>query len=106
MVTVVTNQIRTSLFFNTTLGGVILPRYIFEPTSLNAIDIQVDLHDLLVITSAELRTVYPNDPAIVICDALKRKSGIARLTLRAIVVPGGTGRPLDVYNVHRSTAPW
>ena len=70
----------------------------------NAIDIRVDLHDLLVITSAELRTEYPNDPAIIICDALKCKSGIARLTLRAIVVPGGTGRPLDVYNVHRTTA--
>jgi hypothetical protein len=71
----------------------------------NAIDIRVDLHDLLVVTSAELRAEYPNDPAIIICDALKCKSGIARLTLRAIVVPGGTGlRPLDVYNVHRTAA--
>ena len=72
----------------------------------NAIDIWVDLHDLLVITSAELWTVYPNDPAIIICDALKCKSGIALLTLQAIVVPGGTGQPLDVYNIHRTTAAW
>ena len=72
----------------------------------NAIDILVDLHDLLVITSAELRTVYPNDPAIIISDALKCKSGIARLTLCTIVIPSGTGRSLDVYNVHRTTAAW
>ena len=104
MVTVVANKIRTSLFLDSTLRRVIPPRDILELPSANAMDVGVNLHNLLVITSAELWTVYPNDPAIVICDALKCQSGIARLTLCPIVIPGGTHRPLHVYNVHRSTA--
>ena len=91
MIPVVANKIRTSLFLDSTLRRVIPPRDILEPPSANVMDVGVNLHDLLVVTSAELWTVYPNDPGIIICDALKYKSGIARLTLCAIVVPSGTG---------------
>jgi hypothetical protein len=91
MISFVANKIRTLLFFDSAIICVIFPRDILEPSMPNAIDIRVNLHDLLVIISAKLRTVYPNDPAIIICDAFKCKSGIACLTLHAIVVPGGTG---------------
>jgi hypothetical protein len=100
MITVVANKIHTSLLFDSILSGVLAPQDIFEPPSANVMDVGVNLHYLLVVTSAELRTVHPNHPAIEIFDALKSKSGIAHLTLSAIVVPSRTGRPLDVYNVH------
>ena len=98
-------KICTSLFSNCTIAVIKLPRDILKPSSANLIDVGVNLHNLLVVASAELRTVYTDHPTIVICDALKCKSGIALLTLCTIAVPGGTGRPLDVNNVHRTAAP-
>jgi hypothetical protein len=105
MITVIADKIRTSLLFDSTRRGVIAPQDILEPPSANAMDVGVNLDDLLVITSPKLRTKYSNHPAIEIRDALKSKSWIARLPLCAIVVPGGAGRPLDMNNVHRTTAP-
>jgi hypothetical protein len=89
MVSIVTDQICTLLLLDSALIGVILPRNVFVPSSSNAMDIWVNLHDLLVVASAKLRTVYANNPAIIICDALKCMSGMACLTLRAIVAPVG-----------------
>lgn len=86
MVTNVTNQIHTLLLADSAVGGIILPGKVFEPSSPNAMDILVNLHNLLVIPSAKLWTVYPNDPAVIISNALKCEGGIACLTLRAIVV--------------------
>ena len=95
MITIIADKIRTSLLFDSTRTGVIAPQDILEPSSANAMDVGVNLDDLLVVTSPILRTKYSNHPVIEIRDALKSKSGIACLPLCAIVVPGGTGRPLD-----------
>jgi hypothetical protein len=67
------------------------------------IDVWVNLHNFFVIPSAKIWPVYPNYPAVKIGDALKCKSGIASLSL--IVIPGRTGRTLDVHNVHQTATP-
>jgi hypothetical protein len=105
MVTIVTNQIRTLILLDSALHGVILPPKILESSSLNAMDVWVNLHNFFVILSAKVWPVHPNYPAVKIGDALKCKSGIASLSLCAIVIPGQTGRPLDVHNVHQTATP-
>ncbi len=90
MVTVVTNQIHTTILLDSAVHSVILPANVLEPSNSNAMDVSVNLHNFLVIWSAKLRAVYPNDPAIKVGDVLQCKSGIACLTLCAIVIPSWT----------------
>ena len=75
MITIIADKIRTSLLFDSTRRGVIAPQDILEPPSANAMDVGVNLDDLLVVTSPKLRTKYSNHPAIEICDALKARVG-------------------------------
>jgi hypothetical protein len=105
MVSIVTNQICTSILLDSALRGVILPANILEPSSLNALDVWVDLHNFFVIQSAKVYSIHPNYPAVKIGDALKCESGIASLSLRAIVIPGWTGQPLDVHDIHQTATP-
>jgi hypothetical protein len=106
MASIVTNQIHTLILLYSALHGVILPPNILEPSNLNAMDVWVNLHNFFVIPSAKVWPVHPNYPAVKNSDALKCKSGIASLSLCAIVIPGWTGRPLDVHDIHRTATPW
>jgi hypothetical protein len=93
------------IFLDSALRGVILPANILEPSSLNVMDVWVDLHNFFVIPRAKVWPVYPNYSAVKIGDALKFESGIASLSLCAIVIPGWTGQPLDVHDIHRTATP-
>jgi hypothetical protein len=89
---------RTDLF----VMRIIIPLDTGKPTLAEHTNVVVNLNDMLIVISSELRTEDPEDATIEVCDALESKGRIQFLAFRAIVVPCRTVGPLHMNNVKRS----
>ena len=64
------------------------------------------LANVLVILTAELRSIDHHHPPIKICDALKPKSGIPLIPFCMVMITSGTIRPLHMDHVHGTNTTW
>jgi hypothetical protein len=81
---------------------IIIPLDTGKPTLAEHTNVVVNLNDMLIVVTAELRPEDPEDATIEVCDALKGKGRIRFLTFRAIVIPCRTVAPLHMNNINRS----
>jgi hypothetical protein len=86
--------------------SIIIPLNTGKPTIAQHMNVVVNLNDMLIVITSELRTKDPEDATIKVCDALESKGRIRFLAFRPIVVPGRTVRPLHMNNVKRAGSTW
>ncbi len=106
-ITIVTDQIHTSLQFNGTIGIIILPcgvgKQLTESDGTNTL---VMLNDIFVIATSELWSIDCQNPAIKICETLTRKGWITLFSLWTVMIAGWTICPFHMDLIHRTNTTW
>jgi hypothetical protein len=106
-ITIVTDQIHTSVQFNGTIGIIILPCGVGKQlTESDVTKIIVVLDDVLVIATSKLWSIDCQNPAIKICETLKRKGWIPLFPLCMVMVAGRTICPFYMDHIHRTNTTW
>jgi hypothetical protein len=105
--TIVADQVHTSLRSNVPVSIIILPRCIGKQAIFpDGTNIAVVLDNVLVISTAELWSIDRHHPPIKICDALKPKSRIPLFPFCTVMIASGTIRPLHMNHIHGTNTTW
>ncbi len=100
-------HVHTLLRFNGTIGFIILPCGVGKQlTESDGTTIFVILNDILVIVTSELWSMDCQNPAIKICETLKRKGWITLFSLCTFMIAGWTICPFHMDHIHRTNTTW
>ncbi len=83
---------------------VVTPPNVLVPSSMNKVDVAVNLNNFLIVPSAKLRPEYTNNPTTKIGYAFESNRGVTSLTFCLVLIPHGTLQPLNMDDIHGTSA--